>query len=398
MSDSPTRQEILDTLKESRSQLEAAQKLGISRHALYRKLKYGDLQPNFTTEKLSVVEEHRLRKELSKTRKDLDEVLSQLETTKRVEDFLEEVNESVKTREVPTWVLGQDARGQDSSAIACYALSDIHFGEVVSPKEVEYLNGYNIGIATARLERFFKNSIRMQKEFLNLEFDGTVMFWLGDFISGDIHEELRETNEKPSTESVLELTSILTSGLRLMADELGDIHIKAVVGNHGRTTKKPQAKQSITSSFDWLIYQLVSREFRDDSRITFDISDATDVRATILNTKYLATHGDQFRGGSGISAMMAPLMLGNHRKKVRSVSVHKPHDWMVSAHIHTYIPGAYGILTNGSVIGYNEYAYKLNYAFEPPQQSFWVTDSEHGVTFRTPIHVIGEDEPWREAI
>jgi len=44
-----------------------------------------------------------------------------------------------------------------------------------------------------------------------------------------------------------------------------------------------------------------------------------------------------------------------------------------------------GFIVGGSLKGYDEYAYSLSLAPEPPQQAFWVTDPVHGVTVRAPI-------------
>jgi hypothetical protein len=52
------------------------------------------------------------------------------------------------------------------------------------------------------------------------------------------------------------------------------------------------------------------------------------------------------------------------------------------------------IIVNGSVKGYDEYAYDQNFDFEPPEQSFWLTDPRHGVTISAPIHVLGKNESW----
>ena len=54
-------------------------------------------------------------------------------------------------------------------------------------------------------------------------------------------------------------------------------------------------------------------------------------------------------------------------------------------------------IVNGSLIGYNEYAYN-NYGFEPPRQALRITHPERGITFHMPVQVDGKkavtDQPW----
>ena len=45
------------------------------------------------------------------------------------------------------------------------------------------------------------------------------------------------------------------------------------------------------------------------------------------------------------------------------------------------------LIVNGSLKGYDEYAYNNNFGFEPPQQALWLTHPKHGITFRMPVQV-----------
>jgi hypothetical protein len=52
------------------------------------------------------------------------------------------------------------------------------------------------------------------------------------------------------------------------------------------------------------------------------------------------------------------------------------------------------MIVNGSIKGYDEYAYNGNFDFEKPQQAYWITDPQDGITISAPIHVQGKDEWW----
>ena len=77
-----------------------------------------------------------------------------------------------------------------------------------------------------------------------------------------------------------------------------------------------------------------------------------------------------------------------------SIGDHLAYDTMILGHFHQYlvIPG---VIVNGSLKGYDEYAYVSNFGFETPRQAFWVTTPEHGPSFHTAIEVMNrKNEAW----
>lgn len=44
-------------------------------------------------------------------------------------------------------------------------------------------------------------------------------------------------------------------------------------------------------------------------------------------------------------------------------------------------------IVNGSLKGYDEYAYAGNFGFEEPKQALWLTHPERGITFQMPVFV-----------
>ena len=54
----------------------------------------------------------------------------------------------------------------------------------------------------------------------------------GDMVSGDIHDELRETNEVGPVEAAERFPALLVGHLKGLADKFGNVHVKGVAGNH----------------------------------------------------------------------------------------------------------------------------------------------------------------------
>lgn len=307
------------------------------------------------------------------------------------------VLESIDNIEVhaPKWLSRKPAKSATHRAIPTLMLSDCHWDEVVNPDEVEGVNCYNRKIAIARLQRVVEGTIEMTRTYFSgLQYEGFNLLLGGDMLSGNIHEELQQTNEDTVIGSVDFWVDHVVGVVRELADEFGRVHVAGVVGNHGRNTKKPRAKQRVRDSFDWMLYRIAARELASDDRVTFQIPESADCTFKVYDTSYRLSHGDQFRGGSGIAGMLSPLMLGRHRKVMRQMSLRQPFEWLVMGHWHDYWIGK-GLIVNGSIKGYDEYAYLCNFDYQRPQQALFITTPENGLTI--PVGIYADDrkrEGW----
>ena len=370
--------------------MQAARLLGISRSTLRNRM--GKLAATKT--ELRVDERHRYQKQI----KALNRQIRELTEAKIRDDDVARLIEKIAGRnlEPPAWTVDAGRGRRVDRAIVTAMLSDTHYDEVVSPEEVNYVNGYNREIATARTANFFKNLIRLSRDYINgIKIDGLVLPLGGDMVSGNIHEELKETNEDHIVDTCLYYSEQIAAGIRLALEHFDKVFVPCVVGNHGRMDRKPRHKGRARDSFDYLIYNLLAREFRGVREVSFGISPGADYRYTVYRTRYQLTHGDQFRGGSGIAGLLSPLMIGDHRKRKREQAVGTPYDYLIMGHWHQ-LSHFKGLIVNGSLKGYDEFAMNNNFDFEPPQQAFWLTDPEHGKTIDAPIHVLDDGEYWRQ--
>ena len=294
----------------------------------------------------------------------------------------------------PRWL--RQPGGSGHRGIVTAVLSDQHYGEVVRPEQIGYVNAYNPTIAEIRTRKFFERVLVLARDYIKgVEYDGGILMLPGDGLTGTIHEELARTNAETVMESVLKAVEWIAAGIALLADDLGDLLVPCVVGNHTRLTHKPIAKNRAQDNLDWLVYKLLEREFRHDERVTMMVADGADLLVPAYDTTYLLTHGDQFRGGTGISGSMAPIALGQHRKTRRQVSAGEPYDWMVMGHWHLAAGPGRGVIQSGTLKGVDEYAWVNNYEVTPPQLAWWVTTPEHGPAFYTPIEPADrEQEGW----
>lgn len=287
----------------------------------------------------------------------------------------------------PKWLVGSDKAAKEHTAVPTMLLTDIHWDEVIKPEQIDYINAYDRAIAAMRLKRAFERAIHVTRDYVSgVHYTGFQLSLGGDMFSGIIHEELRETNKATIVEGIISITPLLIAGIKLLAEHFGNVHVEAVVGNHGRNSMKPRAKNRAQDNFDWCVYKLVQRELEGCKGVTMRVADAPDAHYQVHGMRYLLTHGDQFRGGSGISSAMSPLLLGALRKTRRQAASRHPYDVMIMGHFHTslWLP-SWGVIVGGSVVGYSEYAYQQNLPPERPQADMWLNTPERGITIHCPV-------------
>lgn len=284
----------------------------------------------------------------------------------------------------PTWTV-KPAKDSGTPGVPLLFLSDLHWGEVVSREQVGGVNEYSIAIARARLKHTVETAVALLRILdQNLRYPGIVLPLGGDLVSGNLHDELVATNEQGIMPVVLDLVDHLGAAIRMLAEVFGNVYVPCVSGNHGRDTKKTWAKDRNATSFDWLIYQFLAKIFATDSRVRFHIPAASDARFRVFSTRYLLTHGDQFKAGDSIIGPLGPLARGRQKKLARDASVGMDWDVMLAGHFHTYIHMA-TMIVNGTTKGADEWSMSMNFPIEPPQQALWVTHPTYGITYRMPV-------------
>lgn len=284
----------------------------------------------------------------------------------------------------PSWTVKPPKPGKHHGT-PWLLLSDLHLDEVVNPAELGGVNAYDRRIAEMRLRATFDNAVKVCRDhWSGIVYDGIVVPLAGDLYSGDIHDELSQTNEDTILGSILHWTDHLAAGLSMLAEGFGKVHVPVVVGNHSRRTRKPRAKFRARDNFDWFTGHLLARMLAGDKRVTFDVSEAADAFVQSYGQRVCITHGDQATGGSGIGGIWPPLMRLDARKRARNAAVNNPYDLLVLGHWHCLTWGP-SFIVNGSLKGYDEYAAVSNFSFEPPQQALWLMTPEHGRTWQAPV-------------
>ena len=272
-------------------------------------------------------------------------------------------------------------------------LSDWHIGETVQPGAAGG-NRYNTTIAFERAAALFENAvhvIELQWRAAGKQGKPTqiVLPLLGDFVSGEIHDELERTNDVDPLPSVLAARDILLTLIRGFADHYGRVICPCVSGNHGRTDRKPTAKHALWRNLDWLLYTMLERDFHEDKRVTFVNPEDNMAFFQVYDVRFLAMHGHDLgvRGGDGIIGSVGPIMRGRAKMAAFCEARRTPFDILLLGHWHQHVIMP-GVVVNGSLKGPDEYTLgTLRARPEPAGQALFFVHPAYGITSHWLIRV-----------
>jgi len=264
-------------------------------------------------------------------------------------------------------------------------ISDIHYAETVPLKEMDGLNSYNIAIANNRIRRTFETACDLLTTYWSGEPVEELHLCLGgDLVSGAIHEELARTDSLMRLESAREVALQLAAGVQMILDRVGcKIFIYSVPGNHGRLSHKPEHKGVAVDSLDTLACWFLEEALRDavvQGKASVHYSDSVDFLFEVYGRKYLLTHGDRIgsKGGTGFVGPIATILRGYQKIYTdyadRGVILYK----ILTGHFHTTAKLPLGY-SNGSIIGWNDFARDLRSRKEPASQNLLIVHGRRGV-------------------
>lgn len=256
--------------------------------------------------------------------------------------------------------------------------SDIHGAEVVDSDQINGLNAFNWDVMLRRHEKI-RQSVLSFRENRPYPVEGLHIFALGDMVTGDIHDELRVTNEKVIVEATLQLGLDMAAWIEGFVPEFPWITIDAVFGNHGRRSKKPQFKQAY-DNWDWLFYKILETRLGKYGSIKVNASKAATLPVQVFDRNVLLWHGD------GVPTNMPGVPWGGIQRRSKELSdthakLGRQIDHFVVGHYHEpNITGGGRILMNGSVKGPDEYSLARFGGGSPAAQNLFTFHPRRGLT------------------
>lgn len=260
--------------------------------------------------------------------------------------------------------------GAGSSATAVAIASDWHWEETVHPDNVNGLNEFNTSIARQRAEKFFINSARLVNiNSKESKIETLVLALLGDLINGQLREEAMENNSMRPMDALLEVWKVLAGGINYLLENTDvNLVIPCHSGNHARTTKKLHISTESGNSLEYVLYNGLASEFKDNKRVKFIIPSSyhsyLDINGFVV--RFHHGHAQKYNGGVGGIYISVNKAIAQWNKS-------KHADLDVFGHFHQMRDGG-NFVCNGSLIGYNEFANFIKADFEKPKQVFFLVD------------------------
>ena len=176
-------------------------------------------------------------------------------------------------------------------------LTDTHVGDNVKKEQNLNLNEYDIDLFSKRMWGWANQVLNLAEYRRNsCHVDELVIPMLGDMISGDIHEELARTNIDNCMMQMIIGAYVISQSIAFLSPHFDNIKIKAVVGNHGRMTRKIPSKDRYMD-WDYMLYQWVGVFLRNHKNIDIAIPKSFSHVFEVAGRRILIMHGDSIAGG-----------------------------------------------------------------------------------------------------
>lgn len=267
-----------------------------------------------------------------------------------------------------------------SQATVITIASDWHVDEIVRPSTVNGKNKYNPEIAKLRADKYWRKVVQLtERNRGDTIIENLVLVLGGDFISGNIHEELLANTSMRPVEAILFAQDLLDSGLRFLKENGGFKKIAVIckMGNHARITKKTHFANRNGNSLEFAMYQNLAKRHED---LDWIIEDSYLTYYTVYGKVIRCHHGDSIRYLGGVGGLSVPMKRAYYQWNLTTKA-----DLNICGHFHQYTPGYDTV--NGSLIGFNAFAEANKFEFQPPIQAYMLFDSRRGVTIHAPILV-----------
>lgn len=310
-------------------------------------------------------ENRKLRDELTATKRRYEAAIAELQKTQKSVEAITQLA-GVKAKKIS---VRRAAKGRPP-ATAILLCSDWHVEELVKPETCRGLNSFDLDTADRRIEELTKRaSMLIEHEKALADIQRVVVCAMGDFITGNIHEDLIEIAQLAPLAATRWAGERLSGVIGSMA-EIAPVLVVTASGNHGRVGKPRVATENQHSYEQHLYLTMAANESRHN--VSWQVGEGyhniVDLDGFILRVH----HGHALSYGGGVGGLTIPVLKAiqswNHAQKADL-------DVFGHWHQHLYIPRRF--VANASLIGHNAYADRIKAEYQPPSQTLIVLDHEH---------------------
>lgn len=301
--------------------------------------------------------------------------------TARIIELEKELEIALALKDIETHYKIEPDKDVKSQATAVMVASDWHCEETVKESQVNGLNEFNERICRQRIARFFRHGLKLvKKEQEATKIKNLVLALEGDFISGEIHEELLEGNRLLPAFAIIEAQEHLMSGINYLLENSDlNLVIPCSCGNHSRFTQKLRISTEAGNSLERIMYYSLAQKYVGNKRVKFVITNGYHTYVKVYDFVLRFHHGHHIRYAGGIGGLTIPM-----NKAIAQWNKGRVAYMDIAAHFHQLFDGG-NFIVNGSLIGYNAFALSIKASPERPQQAFFIIDRRFGKTVTCPI-------------
>ncbi len=267
--------------------------------------------------------------------------------------------------------------------VAVAQCGDSHIGEVVTEAGTDNWGIYNYDIARQRMNR-------LADGFLMWVEDCRMAGWnikkfavpcLGDWVAGNIHEELMTTCEFPLPVQIARSGQLHAEFLNRLSGHCEQMDVWVFAGNHDRLSVKRQYKWRVENSAAYPIGQYLQAALVNQKHVNIVIAESPSKLITINGHNFLASHGDDSRAWMGIPFYGIERSDGKEGKRRMMIMSEENKNVGYSYRMggHWHVGGWFGTwLFTGSLRGTDELDHAAG-RFGVPEQTAYLVHKERGV-------------------
>jgi hypothetical protein len=317
----------------------------------------------------------RLRSEVASLKARYKSALAQIDRERERADTVAGLA-GIKSKKPPK----AKAKAKGSPVTAILVLSDWHVEEEVDPATVAGRNAFDLEVAEARVAETMRRALLLLEHEAKLApINHVVVAALGDFISGDIHDDTRDVALLPPLAATRFAGELLGGCIDMVADVFKSVTVATCNGNHGRSTLKPRIATDHEFSYEYSLYRTMESANRHRN-VSWQIGVGYHNWLNLDGFKVRLHHGQAIRSNGGIGGVSI-----SANKAIAQWNRMEKADLDIFGHHHQFSWNYGRYVSNGSLIGWNAFANFIRAEWQPAAQSLVLIDRDRGVTKALPI-------------
>lgn len=276
----------------------------------------------------------------------------------------------------PAPLLYKPSKPDNTAVTEVWHFTDWHIGEMIEKDEIEGFNDFSFDIAEKRIRTYVSKALDWTKLHRNsYSVNDLVVICTGDFISGDIHEELTRTNEFPVTLQCIKAGELLASAIATAAPYFKSVRVEFIVAdNHSRLLRKPQFKEGGYNSYNYIVGKFAESVLKDHKNVKFNLYPVVQTIIDVQGIRYLCSHGNCVKGVNGIPYYGMQRKVGKEAFARMNMDKSLHFSKLILGHYHVPMK-AIDYIMGGSLSGTTEFDHGCGRHCEPCQTAWFVHPS-----------------------